>query len=70
MFGQKFHLAILKFSKEHENKWEVGNTLNATIFLLVEVPPSSYGLIYSITSNVGQNKKSYQIIIGNCIQVL
>jgi hypothetical protein len=36
----------------------------------LEVPPSGYGLVYSITSNAGQNKKSYQVIIGNCIQVL
>jgi hypothetical protein len=32
----------------------------------IKVPPSSYGLIYDITSSVGQNKKSYQVIIGDC----
>jgi hypothetical protein len=61
-----WHLEIFKFLKEHENMWEAIDALNAIVFPPIEVPPSSYGFIYNITSNVGQNKKSYQVIIGDC----
>jgi hypothetical protein len=46
--------------------WEAIDALNAIIFPPIEVPPSSYGFIYNITSSVGQNKNSYQVIIGDC----
>ncbi len=46
--------------------WEVIDALNAIIFPPIKVLPSSCGLIYNITSSVGQNKKSYQVIIGDC----
>jgi hypothetical protein len=42
--------------KEHEN---------IIIFKFSDVFPSSYGFIYNITFGVGQNKKSYQVIIGD-----
>jgi len=66
---------IIKLSKKHENEWEAGHVLNANISPLIEVPPLSYGLIYNITFNVDQNKKSYQVIIGdyssyNCVDVV
>jgi hypothetical protein len=50
-----WHLAIFKLSKEHENMWDTIDALNAIVFPPIEVPPSSYGFIYNITSNVGQN---------------
>jgi hypothetical protein len=42
------------------------------MFPPIEVLPLNYGLVYSITFNVDQNKKSYQVIIGdyssyNCV---
>jgi hypothetical protein len=33
------HPIVFKLSKENENRWEVGHTLNATIFPPIEVIP-------------------------------
>lgn len=61
-----WHFVIFKLLKEHKNMWEAIDALNVIIFPPIEVPPSSYGFIYNITSSVGQNKNSYQVIIGDC----
>ncbi len=55
-----FELSIIQ-----ENKWEVGQALEATLLIPLTIPPLGYGWIYYLLSRPLKNHKQYEIIIND-----
>jgi hypothetical protein len=53
-----------KLSIIQENKWEVGQALEATLLIPLTIPPLGYGWIYYLLSRPLKNHKQYEIIIN------
>jgi len=51
------HLDMFKLSILIENKWEVGQTLEATLLIPLNIPPLRYGWIYSLLLGPPYNHK-------------
>jgi hypothetical protein len=56
---------MLKLSSLQENKWEVGQALEATLWTPITFPPLGYGWIYCLLSRPPKNCKQYEIIISD-----
>jgi hypothetical protein len=48
---------MFKLSILIENKWEVGQTLEATLLIPLNIPPLRYGWIYSLLLGPPYNHK-------------
>jgi hypothetical protein len=56
--GKKIHHpGTFKLSILQENKWEVGQTFEATLLTPSNVPPSGYGWIYRLLHKIVSNMK-------------
>jgi hypothetical protein len=64
--GRKIHLPnIFKLSILQENKWEVGQTLEATSLTPSNIPFPGYGQIYCLLSRSPKNRKQYEVTISD-----
>jgi hypothetical protein len=56
---------MFKLSILQENKWEVGQTLEATLLTPSNIPPLGYGQIYRPLSKLPKNYKQYEVTIND-----
>jgi hypothetical protein len=71
--GKKIcRLDMFKLSILQENKWEVGQILEATLLTPSNIPPLEYGWIYRLFSRLPENCKQHEVMINdystcNCV---
>jgi hypothetical protein len=64
--GKKIHHPnTFKLSILQENKWEVGQILEATLLIPSNIPLQRYGQIYYLLSRPLENHKQYEVMIGD-----
>jgi hypothetical protein len=66
--GKKIcHLGTFELSILQENKWEVGQTLEATLLTPSNIPPLGYGWIYRLFLRLPKNRKQYEAMISDYV---